>query len=187
VARESTTRLGREYLFYGWEDLRFPSTILGIQGAGANAPSWDVDYCGWKFADGSDARFVECVVQIPHMWDRGTPLRPHVHFTPLTTGTGTVQFIINYEFATINGTYAFTWAANTSTTYTISANSQYKHLVSSFTEIATTGKLESSILLCRLKALRASDGYAGDIILHEFDIHYLIGKPGTYKEIPGLP
>ena len=113
------------------------------------------------------------------MWDRGTPLRPHVHFTPLTTGTGTVKFIINYEFATINGTYAFTWAANTSTTYTISANSQYKHLISSFTEIATTGYIESSMLLCRLKALRNTDTYAGDIILHDHQMGGL--RPGEQR------
>jgi hypothetical protein len=35
--------------------------------------------------------------------------------------------------------------------------------------------------------MRSTDTYADAVILNEFDIHYLIGKPGSYKEIPELP
>lgn len=186
MARESYTNLGKEYLFYGWEDLRFPASTLGLPAS--NAPTFDDDYIGWSFANGSDARHIQCVVQIPHSWKRGTPIRPHVHFTVPSTNTGTVIFKFDYVIANINGTYNFaSWSTLGNATYTLAASGQYKHLILSLGEIAMTGYRESCVLLTRLYAMRSTDTYADAVILNEFDIHYLIGKPGSYKEIPELP
>lgn len=51
-----------------------------------------------------------------------------------------------------------------------------------------TGVLESAIMKWKISRIGddGTDNYAAVARLLEFDIHYLVGKPGTFKEIPRL-
>lgn len=168
-----------------YEDLR---VNLNTRTAGA-APTYTSGFAGnanlysWNYSGvASTVNNQYAEIQMPHTW-AGDTIWPHFHWSPTTTGTGTVVWNIEYTMVSINGTFG---GSNTlSTTYTINANEQWRHEISGTTAPIIPSASQngiSSVLIVRIYRDAATDTYAGDVALLQFDIHYKINSMGSKYE-----
>jgi hypothetical protein len=168
-----------------WEDLRFP--VQGINPAGSAAPPTvdQTTYLGTLlFAPNAD-NVIAGVAQLPHSWQRGTAIRPHIHWAKTSTATGPVAWRFAYAWADIGGTFGAYSEWDVGTTGIPHSNTANKHALTTFTEIApATGVGESSVILWQLMRDVSEDAYANDARLFELDFHYQTNKRGTKSEIP---
>jgi hypothetical protein len=117
-------------------------------------------------------------VQMPHGWKEGTTIYPHLHWSPQSTLTGTVNWGFEYSWANYDATTPQSFPATTTTlttTATISTNSSDKHLITAFSSITDASKKISSILICRLYRVSnggGADSFPGSVALLSFDFHY---------------
>lgn len=186
----------RDVALSGWDDLRVP--VSSIQRLGYSDPGWAKlkdngsgsvgVYIPWF--DATTVEEVYFVVQLPHSWQEGTNIKPHVHWTPKTTGASGqfVRWGLEYTWANIDGSYGNTTiiytdatsaaAATTSGDSTMTAD---KHYMTLFSEIDATGKTLSSMLVCRLfrDASNGDDDYPYDAGLLEVDFHYYAYRLGN--------
>jgi hypothetical protein len=169
----------------GDEDLRFPSTAINPPGA-ASDPTRSTTSGLLYFAGNADNTVVG-VAQMPHGWDEGTPIEPHLHLVFPTSAAANTRWLLEYTRASIGSDAVYDGAiptaaanaityANSMTVLTV-ANPQAitKAVYASFGDIAMTGYRVSSCILRRLSRLASSDGADNDAnacVLVEFDIHY---------------
>lgn len=175
---------GADYL--GWDDLRFPAQ--GINPAGAEtAPTVDTaTYGGTLLFPTNATAVVAGVAQMPHAWQRGTSVNPHIHWAKTTSASGGVVWQFRYAVASFGQAFgAYTEWEDAGETAPDN-NTAHQHAIASWSEINLSTHKESCIILwqIRRKHDHASDTYAADARLFEFDIHYRIGKFGTLTEIP---
>jgi hypothetical protein len=168
-----------------WEDLRFPSQ--GINPAGSAAPPTvdDTTFPGTLlFASGAD-NLIGGVAQLPHGWQRGTAIRPHVHWCKTTSAAGTVAWRLRYTWADIGGTFGAYSAWDTATSGVPNSDTANKHALANFTELTpATGVGESSMIIWELMRDVSEDDYGANARLLELDFHYQTNKSGTKSEIP---
>jgi len=182
----SGTRLGSVKVSSGlFDDSQVPPTSARV---GVVAPTTetgfrgDSDFQALNFVN-TQADEIQFQLQLPHTWKEGDGIFPHVHFSPWTTGTGNVQFILEYYISNINGQFP-----DTPETYTmtknIASNNQWYHLIASnSTALSMTGKTASCILYCRLYRDNTVDGnLAGRVTLLGFDYHYIKDSLGSRTE-----
>lgn len=170
-----------------WEDLRFPAQ--GINPAGSAAPP-SVDsttVLGTLLFSGSQENIVAGVAQLPHAWERGSPIRPHIHWAKPTGSSNAVSWVLYYAHAGFAGENLGAYVgpiAGTIVAGDQTVNDQ--HLITSFGQIDMAGKKESSVLLWKLHRLGNTDADNNAVRLYEFDIHFIVGagKTGTETEIP---
>jgi hypothetical protein len=119
--------------------------------------------------DPTTAEGVTFSVQMPHEYKLESKLKPHVHFVPTTTNTGTVRFGLEYTSADMATTFPVT-----KTIYTDAvacSGIANRHQVVSFPEIDGFNRL-SGMMSCYLFRDATNDTYTGDCGVLEFDIHY---------------
>lgn len=168
----------------GWDDLRLAGTALGKAASGSPAlgaflaaPSALQVY---RF-DKTTAQSVYFELQMPHAWKEGTNIHPHVHWSPVDTGTGTVVWALEYSFANINDTFP---APTTITATQKGKGTAWTHQLCELGEIDGKGKTFSSMLVGRLyrNAGATEDDYNADAALLELDFHYIVNSLGSYEE-----
>jgi hypothetical protein len=175
-----------------WEDLRFPAQ--GINPAGSAAPpSVDTStFPGTLLFSHLADNHVAGVAQLPHGWQRGTAVRPHIHWCPVSTESGTVLWQLRYALGDIGevlgqgnplGAYC-DWI--TGTRAVGSGNIADTHVLTTFGDITLTSLGESGMILWELrrKASDNADNYGGSARLLELDFHYQTNKSGTKDEVP---
>jgi hypothetical protein len=164
-----------------WEDLRFPATQIRVNPATLK-PDFDEDNIGYLFAPAS-TETVLVIAQMPHGWKLESTIEPHVHWSPTTTGTGNVLWRLEYKWVSINGSNPGTWT--TVDLLAAAGGESLKHQISGFTGLDGTGKGLSSIISMKLSRVGgdATDTYAADALLKEFDIHYEIDTMGSREEL----
>ena len=171
-----------------WDDVRIDATTAKI--GGVRVPDFakfrndglgSVGVYAYMF-DGTNADELFFSVQLPHSYDEGTDLKPHVHWSPMTAGSGNVVWGLECSTAPLNGTFP---ATSFSTVTTGAGGTQYKHQVASLSpDISGSGLGISSVLLCRLyrNGPSGSDTFAGDAALLEIDFHYQMDSIGSANE-----
>lgn len=171
----------------GWDDLRFPAQ--GINPAGAvDAPTVDTtltDYPGTLLFSGAADNVIAGVAQLPHAWQAGTAVRPHLHWSKPVGSASAADWVFYYRIlgspgdahGALVGPVAGTLVAGTPAL----ANSM---LLTSFGEITLSGQKESTCLAWQVRRLGNTDADNGTARLFEFDIHYQTDKSGTVSEIP---
>lgn len=168
-----------------WEDLNFPATafnppglvddpdLMATWGPSGNLMSLAFD------KDTDETMFVN--VQMPHGWQLGTDVHPHLHISPNTATTGNVVWAFTYTWANVIGT-SVTYGASTTvtTTQTFTTAKQYQHLLHNLATVSGVGKTESSVLVCSVMrdANASADNYDQDIHMLSFDVHYRPGGLG---------
>lgn len=169
----------------GYEDLRVAA--VSTNAGGSQAPTFtkfrddgagSQGVFGYSFVAGAEKELY-LSVQLPHSWRQGTDVLAHVHFSTLATTTGTVIWGLEYTWANVNGTYPTTTLSTSS--YDITANSQYKHMLSPIVTLSGSGKTISSVIICRV--YRTSGGTnTGAMILTDVDFHYQTDTIGSSAE-----
>jgi hypothetical protein len=163
-----------QYVQPHYDDLRFSATTLK-QGA-TSKPDFDYTNIGLLFPQNDTSEAIYIVAQMPHSWKEGTNIFPHVHAR--LSGSGQPVMKMDYKWynpseATIPSSFTtYTLDTNTATwsTGTIST------MIMNSTPIDGTGKTASSIII--IKLYRDDNVYSGDLLVDEFDIHYLVDDIG---------
>jgi hypothetical protein len=138
----------------------------------------------FTFADGTtDNVYFE--VQLPHNWDEGTNVYPHVHWIPATSGNGTVEWSLQYQWVNIGGSFSGTATTPVTGTQSVNGNQYQSFMTGLGGGINGTGKTISSILLCHLYRVAGSgsvaDDYNGSALLLSVDFHYRINGMGSHS------
>lgn len=126
---------------------------------------------------------VQFSVQLPHRGKADSILYPHVHFSPTTTGTGTVQFIMEYYPANVNGQFPAT-PETVTMTKTWAVNQQWYHLIAPTASGMDIGSWSlSNVWMCRLYRDNTVTGnYAAAVTFLYFDVHVEIDAFGSAAE-----
>ncbi len=170
-----------------WNDLQ-GSVVEGAAGASLTFAAFrDTPF---KFASFRDAQNDELhmVYQMPHSWDPGTQVRPHIHVIPLAAATGTVVLEGQYLWV---ATFAEATANTTWTTFRVehdilAAEVNKLDIISLFQSTAPAAVSESGLLLVYLKRSGSdgADDYAGNLAVASIDCHVQQVKIGTIPEFP---
>jgi len=163
-----------------WDDLRFPAAGIDPVGAAAD-PSRDTTDGRFIFSGLLD-NTIAIQAQMPHAWKAGTAIHPHLHWSPTTTDTGTVEWTLQHKIANIDGVFPGSW-----TTLSLSvtpAGVVDTHQLDEFTSIDMTGYIASCMLLVILTRKGSTDDCDETVKLNELDFHYEIDKLGSKVEDP---
>ena len=170
-----------------WDDIRVPLSLA--KRLGFSDPDW-VKFTGdapgvFELAFDKDTdEEVFFSVQVPHDWKLGSDLRPHIHWSPSTTGGGSVTWKLEYTIAATGDVFGNTTYVNVTTAAGgIAKKSQYADMpdidMSSFNAATDL----SVMLICRVyRDVSDGDDYAADAFLHEIDFHYEMDTIGSRDE-----
>jgi hypothetical protein len=163
----------------GWEDLRFPVTAINPPGA-ASDPTRDNTDGRLVFSASAD-NIIAIAAQLPHSWEPGSTIEPHLHWTPTASGTGNVVWKLQYKVSNIGETFPPSYTEDTIIAPVSGIN---YHQISGFDGIDMTDKRISCMILLLLSRVGTSedDSYASTVKLNEFDIHYKINSIGSRQE-----
>jgi hypothetical protein len=176
-----------------WDDLRTPGHVVRTSGSsppdviggfGGNASLYALQFDG-----GSTVEEVFIDIQLPHTWNQGTVIYPHVHFSPVSTNSNdavsrAIRFVLEYTWASVNDSFGVISSYEMTAAFIPNA-SQWKHLIAAGEGgLDGAGKRISSILKCRLyrDPTHASDTYPQDVALNSFDIHFQVDSMGSTLE-----
>lgn len=179
---DTALRLGDRY---SWDDLKFPAAGVNPPGQ-VSDPDFDTTNGGWLFAaSGTEVIFMQA--QLPHSWEAGTELRPHVHWQKTSSASGDVLWRLSYKWAPIGEVMdaAFTdLDSSTVVSVTPDTDTEDMHLITAFSAITATGKTLSDMLVMKLSRIGSdgSDTYGADARLLEFDIHFRKNAFGSRQE-----
>lgn len=170
-----------------WEDLRIPVTAT-TRGGSKDPPfllcrdngAGSQGVFSYHFSNLQEEElYFAC--QIPHAWDEGTEIRPHVHWSATTAAAGTVRWGLEYSISRIGTVFP-----NTTLIYINQATvgAAWSQQVAAFSAIAMTTQTISTMLLCRIfrDPLHAADTYGAPAALFELDFHYQRDSAGSRTE-----
>ena len=166
-----------------WDDLRviiLTRTSARVSPVFYSGLGGNTEIYSYRFEPDTDNN-IYFEAQMPHSW-AGTKLYPHVHWTPSTTGTGTVRWKLECSWTDYTKTYgtSFTYTMDS----TISTASQWKHMIADpGTGITPTADQDgiSAMMVCRLyrDGAATEDDYSGYAHLLAFDLHYEMDTLGS--------
>lgn len=167
------------------DDLRFPAQ--GINPAGSPAPPGVDTATGCLSFAGNLDNVIAGVAQMPHSWNPGSAVSPHLHLRFPTSNAGkNTRWKFEYDIANIGEDFtnnSGTFSALTVITVANPANVK-RHVIAYFEDLDMTGYTESSVILWKVSRLASSDGADDDTnacFLLEFDIHFEVIKRGTIE------
>jgi len=164
----------------GWDDLKFPFAGFNPPGL-VSDPDIDTDD-GFPIFDAGSTEMLVGGAQMPHAWKAGSPIRPHIHWSPTDGNSGNVLWRLEFQLATPGGTFPGSWTALD--VVDAADETADKHQIASFGQIGMAGMGLSTIMKWRVSRVGgdASDTYGDDAKGLEFDIHYQIDSIGSGLE-----
>ena len=187
--RSGMTGIFEPSIFRGqpyWDDLRIP---LVQARPGNSTPAFakckddgsgSVGVYTYQFS-ASAAQDLQFITQIPHGWQPGSLIRPHIHWAPSSANVGNVVWQFEY---TIAGPGAVFPAVTIIDPITVAAGGSGVHLINGFTPITIDPTKLSHILVCSISRLGDAGIDTYPDIAHglEFDFHILLDTPGSRGE-----
>lgn len=162
-----------------WDDMRAPASGINPVGP-ANPPTIDTTDGSLLFSKGDT---IVIWFQIPHTWKQGTNIKPHLHWSKTTTSIGLPNWQIKYKWANAGDIFPSFSTLISGSEGISNSNIVDKHSIFAFPELNGVGKHISSMLCVYLQRTNdASDTYASDARLLEFDIHYQVDSDGSTQE-----
>lgn len=173
--------------FKGWDDLRFPSQGINPPGA-ASDPTISITTGLLEFSGTLD-NIICGVAQMPHSWERGTSVYPHLHLRFPTSSVSNSRWKLEYDIADNSTNFINDYGVYTDGgTITIPNPQNTKdEVLVGFNSINMSNLKESAVIVWKISRLALSDVLDTDnssIALLEFDIHFQNDKMGTVNQIP---
>ncbi|MDP2060971.1 MAG: hypothetical protein U1C58_10295 [Flavobacteriaceae bacterium] len=169
-----------------WDDLRVSMDKGSSSASLAYSPGESSGGQIWYFRDNAGLETLSFQVQIPHGYKEGTNIYPHLHWTPLASRSGNVEWNLDYTWVNYDPDTPLSFpSTTTSTAIATGPFTARTHLITPLTTGNTgligTGKKVSSILICRLwrNSNNLADTYGDDAGLLSFDFHYQIDTVGS--------
>ena len=161
-----------------WDDMRV-SLLRGT--TGVNLPTLSTFRNGVQAYSFSATVLNELFfdVQLPHGFVPGTPIEPHLHWSPgNSTNTGVARWGLEYTWQNINGAFP---ASSTIYVEQAGAGVAYQHQLASFGNLSSAGFGVSSVLMCRVfrDAAHANDTFNVGAFGISMDIHFQERSFGT--------
>lgn len=166
-----------------WDDLRVPAQSTRINPT-QSKPDFQ-PFLGTVYTflfDQNDVESVHFAAQLPHGWKVGTNLHPHVHWSPLTTGAGSVVWGLECTWSSIGGVFG---APQTVTVTATAPGTAFEHQMTDLAELdMSAADTVSTMVMCRFfrDGAHVTDTYAGDVAFLEVDFHYQIDAIGSREE-----
>jgi hypothetical protein len=166
-----------------WDDLRTPASSINPPGAINDA---DIDtsstFMSTLLFDAGSIEICAGQLQIPHDWKEGSELRPHIHWSPTSTHTGSVLWQFDYQIASVGGTFPGSYS--TLSVLDPADGTTNKHQIAELGSIDMTGHKVSCMLMWKISRIANddTDTYTGDARLLEFDVHYIKDSFGSMQE-----
>jgi len=170
-----------------WDDLRFPAQSINPPGTldGPTVDATETGFPGTLVFVGNADRILCGVGQLPHSYQKGTPLRPHIHWSKLTGSANAVTWELFIRILGFAGDAPGAWSSALPVVTTIGDPTVTDQLlISTFGEVTMTDQRESSMFGWRLYRRGSTDADNASVRLFEFDVHFQIDKLGTIPEIP---
>lgn len=164
-----------------WDDLRFAATNTRVNPA-TSKPDFDFTNVEYLFDD-TDTETIVMIGQMPHAWQLGSNIEPHVHW--LQDASGNVKWQLDYMIMDIGDTEPGSFTTITTTNALETYTSGVIHQYSDFAEIDMSSfNRVSAILIFKLSRLGGDeqDTMSGDARFKEFDIHFKMDTPGSVQE-----
>lgn len=165
-----------------WEDVRVAASGINPIGA-AGDPDRDDD--GSFLFDSTLVELVALIVQMPHAWQVGTNVYPHVHWEKTTDAAGDVEWEYRYRITSI-GDIVPSWSSWIAATDRLNEDpgSTQKQTVDIFPVLDMSEADLSCIISVQLRRNvdASDDDYGADARLWEFDVHYLRDSAGSDGE-----
>jgi hypothetical protein len=172
-----------------WDDLRVSMDKGSSSASLAYSPGESSGGQIWYFRDAAGLETLSFQVQLPHSYKEGTNIYPHLHWTPLTSRSGNVEWNLDYTWVNFDETTPLVFPSTTTTTVVaVGPFTARTHLITPLTTnnvgLDGTGKKVSSILICRLwrNSSNSADTYGDDAGLLSFDFHYQINSVGSRSQ-----
>lgn len=164
----------------GWDDMRFPSTGINPPGQ-VSDPDRDANDGTFLF-DKASTEIIMGIAQMPHSWEVGTVIYPHVHWGPIDTGGGDVVWKFDYDIANTNEAFAGSWSTNS--IIAAAGIVTNMHLPDGFAPLDMSSYDFSCIIKWRLSRVggNGSDTYDDDAKLYELDFHYKLDSLGSGRQ-----
>jgi hypothetical protein len=172
-----------------WDDLRVSMDKGSSSASLGYSPGESSGGQIWYFRDAKGLETLSFQVQLPHTYKEGTNIYPHLHWTPLTSRSGNVEWNLDYTWVNFDETTPSAFPSTTTTTVVATGPFTARtHLITPLTVnndgLDGTGKKVSSILICRLwrNSANSADTYGDDAGLLSFDFHYQINSVGSKSQ-----
>lgn len=116
-------------------------------------------------------------LQMPHEWATGSAIAPHIHWVPVTSGSGDVVWGLECVDASIDSVFG---NSDLDSATDAAAETAYTHQIADFSSRDMTGHGISTLLICRVyrDAGNAADTYAADACALSMDFHVFYGSNG---------
>ena len=169
-----------------WDDLRVSMDKGSSSASLAYSPGESSGGQIWYFRDAKGLETLSFQVQLPHSYKEGPNIYPHLHWTPLNSGSGNVEWNLDYTWVNYDSTTPLAFPSTTTSTIVETGPFTIRtHLITPLTTgnvgLDGTGKKISSILICRLwrNSNNSADTYQNDAGLLSLDFHYQINTVGS--------
>lgn len=169
----------------GWDDINVSG--LSLEKTGPNQPSVSNyrDNINLLAFDNSTMNEGWTTIHIPHEYEPGTTIFPHVHWTH-NNGSPSGNVAWKLEYTVAKGFGLGTFGASTTISATSTADAQYVHTIEEFaTGIPSTNLEPDSTILVRVYRDAGSDTFGDDAFLIALDIHFECdGRRTNEKDSP---
>jgi len=171
-----------------WDDLRFPAQSINPGGAVA-APAVSTDLNGFPGTldfSGTQINIITGAFQMPHAWQDGTEIHPHIHWMKSVAGAGVVGWQFKWRKMPINeaaGVWS-AWLDGVSAAFNAPETAADWHYITAFPAIDMTGLGDSDMIAWQMQRLGNTDAYNSVARLLEFDVHYRSDRLGSEVEYP---
>lgn len=164
-----------EFMEPKWDDIVFEFTRTRVNPT-TSKPDYDEVNLGLLFPQNITTEAIFITVQMPHRWEEGTTIFPHVHV--IQAHAGQAVFKLDYKWYNIGDPVPAEWETYVMDTYAYTPEyTTPRSQIVKGAGISGEGKGISSIL--KLKLYRDDNAYVGDILADQFDIHILIDELGS--------
>ena len=170
-----------------WDDLRFPAQSINPPGVlvGPTIEETETGFPGTLIFSGSADNIICGIAQLPHSWERGTAIRPHIHWSKPTGSSSAVTWEMFLRIVGNPGDVAGSWSsALPGTLVAGDQTTSDAQLLTSFGDFAMTDLKESAIIAWRVYRRGNTDADNNAVRLYELDFHFQINQLGTITEIP---
>jgi len=178
-----------------WEDLRVP--VTATNNSSARPPTFSRVIRNGT-SEGVYTYFFSNIqeqelffnVQLPHSYDEGTDIEPHVHWligATVAGATGVLQWGLEYTWANIDSDFTDpTTIINSDLALLTAATPRFRHFYTDFPFISGTvpdTKRISSMLMCRVfRNVAVTANFNASIAMLEIDFHFRMCGNGSTQE-----